>query len=157
MIYGVGKSGRKIVMRLVAGDDMWRCILKAYHEAGFKNAVITTCVGSLKTISFAYAVVDEDDTNPLGMKYHDVIHFEGIGEVVSMNGVICEWKGETVPHFHMTFIDQDGAIHCGHIFDEGNIVFATMEICMEEVEGITIERRLDEVFKVPFLHVIQDK
>ena len=151
MTFGVGKAGRAMILHLAPDDDFFECIIRACKEANFEHAAMTTCIGSLKKINYSYA--ERSNESPFGLAYLTRRTYEGAIQIISIEGVICKGEnGEYLPHFHVCFITDDGETRSGHIFDEGTPVFSTMEICLQEVAEITVDRRMDSYYKVPILY-----
>jgi len=147
---GVGSKGKKMVLRLKPGEELVECLLKAYEENGFKNAIITGCIGSLKKIAYKFAI--KDKTKPLGFRYCDNIQEEGIIEFIGAQGNICrDTEGKLLYHIHAVFVDDTGKVKGGHLIDRSNEVLATMEICLEEIEDIVMIRVMDDMIKAPVL------
>lgn len=55
---------------------------------------------------------------------------------------------------HVIFEDETGKIKGGHLIDRGNVVLATMEILLEEIQDITMRRAMDDMSKAPVLTFI---
>lgn len=150
MDIGVGSKGKKMVLRLKPGEELIECLLEAYERNGFKNAIITSCIGSLRKIAYTFAI--KDTTKPLGFRYCDTIQEEGIIEFIGAQGNICrDTTGKVLYHIHVVFADDTGKVKGGHLINRSNEVLATMEIYLEEIEDIDLMRAMDNMIKAPVL------
>lgn len=79
---------------------------------------------------------------------------EGPLEMLSSQGLIgLDVNGELSVHLHMLVSDRYMRVYGGHFIEGGNIVAATGEIVIHEVENIELNRQFDEqtgfeIFKV---------
>lgn len=65
-------------------------------------------------------------------------------ELIAGQGTICHNDaGEVQIHFHGLFSDK-GFLRGGHFDQPGNIIGTTMEIAIQEVEGVSMTRPFDE-------------
>lgn len=152
MEVSIGRKG-KIIIRLEPGEELIESIFKAYEENGLKNAIIINCIGSLKKITYVFAI--EDSIKPLGFRYCDPIQEEGIFEFLSAQGNICRnTEGKLLHHIHTIFGDSTGKIKGGHLLEKSNIVLATMEIILEEMNDLNMIRAMDDIVKAPVLKLI---
>lgn len=130
---------RKVIITLQPGEDFLGGILDAYQKYELNNAIVTSCIGSLSRICYSFGV---KDSNRLGVKYDQIITREIVQEILCGQGFIArDDEGVIIPHIHVVFADEKGLLHGGHIFDRGNIVAATMEICLEECPDIKLIRK----------------
>ena len=146
----VGSTGKKLVVRLLPGEKLVEGIVEAVQVAQLENAVITACIGSLKKVTYMYAV--SDAASPQGFRYCDPIVVDGIIEFIAAQGFICpDDLGELTVHVHAVFGDETGAIKGGHLLPHGNEVLATMEVYLEEVAGVKMVRKLEKGNFAPVL------
>jgi uncharacterized protein len=139
-----------MLLRLEPGEELIESIFRACKENDFRNAIITNCIGSLSKITYVFAIKDE--TKPLGFRYCDPIQEEGIIEFLGAQGNICrDTEGKLLHHIHAVFGDGTGKIKGGHLIEQSNVVLATMEIMLEEVEDINMMRAMDDLIKAPVL------
>ena len=126
------KLGRVVVLNLKRGDLLLESIRDHVKEAGIKNAVLVTIVGSLsklvyhRPLNFAASAEDEFITVNAPM------------EIGSVKGTVI--NGE--PHFHIVAADLEKT-HVGHL-EEGTEVLYLAEIVLCEIEGLNIQRLKDE-------------
>ena len=147
---GVGSKGKMMLLRLEPGEELIESIFRTCKENDFKNALITNCIGSLSKITYAFAI--KDDTKSLGFCYCDPIEEEGIIELLGAQGNICyDPEGKLRHHLHAVFRDSTGKIKGGHLIERSNIVLATMEIMLEEVDDLNMVRVIDEKCKISVL------
>ena len=64
-------------------------------------------------------------------------------ELIAASGSISRAKGKTEMYIHSAMSDSNRHIFGGHLLEEGNIVYATSEICIEELSRIRISKDPD--------------
>lgn len=134
---------RIIVGRIPKDVDLVTGIKEVCKVHGIKHGYITTMIGSLKTGRFIYAIPDEGAK--LGFKYCEPVNLEGPLEILSSQGFIgVEDSGDLSVHLHVLLSDKDMRVFGGHFIDGGNIVAATAEIAIHEVESAEFHRGFDE-------------
>jgi len=134
---------RIVVGRIPKDIDLITGIKEVCKAHGVKHGYITTMIGSLKTGRFIYAIPSEDAK--LGFKYSEPVDLEGPLEILSSQGFIgVEDSGELSVHLHMLLSDKYMRVFGGHFIDGGNIIAATAEIAIHEVENAEFNRGFDE-------------
>lgn len=128
-----GKNlGRVIVLNLKRGDKLIESITEHLEKEGVRNAVLVSIVGSLRKlvyhrpINFAMSAEDE------------FITVEAPMEIGSVMGTVINGK----PHFHIVASDLEKT-HVGHL-EPGTEILYLAEIVLCEIDGINIDRLLDE-------------
>ena len=137
------KIKRVIVGRIPRGEDLLTGIREICNEYGVKNGYITSLLGSLNTGRFIYAIPDE--AGQIGFVYSNPVDVEGPIELLAGQGLIgTEDSGELSIHLHMLVSDKYMRVFGGHFVEGGNIIAATAEIVIHEIEGAEYQRKFDE-------------
>ena len=124
--------GRWIVIHLFKGEDVLESIAAECKRLNVKNAVITSCIGSLRKASYhRIETLESDATNTY-------ITYEKPTELCSLQGLVID--GE--PHLHASFCDPENC-YGGHV-ELGCEVQYLAEICLIELLGVDLCRRPDE-------------
>lgn len=128
-----GNPGEAIFVALDSGDDVLLSIKEVIKQAGIKNGIIVSGIGSLRKAS--YHIVEEGDgEKSFSDKY---IKKEGWIEIVSMSGVIADSE----PHIHI-LLSMDDKGFGGHL-EEGCIILTLAEIVIVTIDK-EMERRIGE-------------
>ena len=114
------------VIRLKPGEDLRKSIQEYINIRKIKAAWMVTCVGSLTQYKVRFANQSEP-TSGTG-------HFE----IVSLTGTLSE-NGS---HLHIAISDSTGRTIGGHL-TEGNLVYTTAEIVMQESPDYVFRRAKD--------------
>lgn len=129
----VGKDyGRVVVTHLGKGELFLESIQNEIDRLGIKNAVLLSCIGSLRKCVFHIIKTTTDDA------VDEVMTIEEPIEVSAVQGVILDGK----PHFHLVLSDTNRA-YTGHL-EEGCEVQYLMEIAIMEINDLNLERRKDD-------------
>jgi len=135
--------GRVLILNLKRGDYLLESIRDFCAQEGIKNAALVTMLGSLqklvyhRPLSFAMAAEDE------------YITVEKPMEIGAVSGTVINGN----PHFHIIAADPERT-HVGHL-EEGTQILYLAEIVLAEIEGLNIERRIDET-KTGYLIDLED-
>ena len=124
--------GRIVVLNLQRGEKVLETIREQLKEAGIKNAVVLSAIGSLQKAVFRR--VTGFDREPVD----EFVTLEDPIELASLQGVVID--GE--PHFHMVVSDLNQT-YTGHL-EEGTTVVYLSEISLAEIKGLTLKRVKDE-------------
>ncbi len=141
----VKESGIK---RIIAGRipkdvDLITGIKEICREHNIKYGYVPMCIGSLTTARIIYAIPDEK--SPIGFAYCNPVDIQGPLELLYMQGLIgTEDSGEQSVHMHMLVSDKDMRVFGGHTVEGGNIVAATGEIIIHELDEAEFIRQYDE-------------
>lgn len=134
---------RVIVGRIPRGEDLLTAIKEICIEHDIKNGYIPTLLGSLDTGRFIYAIPREDAK--IGFVYSENVDVEGPLELLAGQGLIgTEESGELSIHLHMLVSDKYMRVFGGHFVEGGNIIAATGEIIIHEIENAEYKRKFDE-------------
>lgn len=137
-----GRNGRTIAARLLPGMDMLEGIEFICKQHKVLYGVIACCIGSLSKTAFVLPV--SKASAKIGIAYGDPIDLPGPVELLSGQGVICQSEdGEYLIHFHATVADRNMKLWGGH-FIAGNIVLATIDLVIAEMDGMKLLRRFEE-------------
>jgi len=125
--------GRIVILNLQRGDKLLESIREQLSEAGIKNAVILSAIGSLQKAVFHRVTGMED--SPVD----EYITVEKPLELASLQGVVVDGQ----PHFHMVISDLEQS-YTGHL-EEDTTVLYLVEISLAEIKGIELERVKNEL------------
>lgn len=142
------EGGRVIAGRLRPGTDLLPGLLEACREHGLSSGTFMTVMGSLKQARFVYVLPKAE--SPIGVGYGDPVQLDLPVEVLTAQGTIGVWEDGTPSiHMHALLIDTTGALHGGHMLDEGNPTLATIEFSIRELPDTEVVRRVEEEIKLP--------
>lgn len=101
------------------------------------NGIIVTCIGSLQ---YATMILLQKD-----FKYSRPKRIDGPVELLSAQGTVGLDDGKIGVHLHGIISDPDWRVYGGHFVDDedGNLVFATVEICILVPENISFVKQYD--------------
>lgn len=134
---------RVIAGRIPRGTDLIMGIKEICREYDIRYGYIPMCIGSLISARIIYAVPDEEA--PIGFVYCSPVDIRGPLELLYIQGLIgLEDTGEQSVHVHMLISDKDMKIYGGHTVEGGNIVAATGEIIIHELDEAEFIRQYDE-------------
>ncbi len=137
--FEMSQYGKTVVVNLDRGELMLESIEKALAEAGVKNAVLVSGIGSFSemTIHIVSALTEEP---------HDLfIHKEAPIELGCMQGIVVDGK----PHIHIAAVDPDGTPYVGHL-EPGCKVLYLAELCFLEIKDMELTR-VPNAFGVGFM------
>lgn len=143
---------RIVVGRIPRGVDLITGIKEICNEYDIKCGYIALLIGSLDTGRYIYAIPEKQAQ--IGFAYSEPVDLQGPLEMLSCQGLIgTEDNGELSIHLHMLVSDKYMRVSGGHFVEGGNIVAATGEIVIHEVESLELHRQFDEqtgfnIFKV---------
>ena len=142
MDYAIGSGGRKVIIAMRPGENVIDILMEVFESTGLQNAAITSFLGSMTKIAYAYAIAD--NSRCFGFRYGDTIQLEGLIEIVSGQGMICRNdNNESICHLHAAFCDETGKVMAGHIMPQENICLGTVEVLLEEIDGVNLKRQMD--------------
>ncbi len=137
------KIKRVVTGRIPRGIDLITGIKEICKEFDIKHGYIPMCIGSLITARIIYAVPDENA--PIDFVYCSPVDIPGPLELLYMQGLIgLDDSGEQSLHLHILLSDKDMRVLGGHVIEGGNIVAATAEIVIHELEEAEFIRQFDE-------------
>ncbi len=139
--YASGTPGKLIVARILPGTDL----LTGLEEICIRNDVkhgAVNCFGSFSAAGYMYLVPMDAK---VGAGYGEVIRQEGPIEFLSGTGIITQTdKGITELHFHGTMCDKEGTVFGGHIVKGQCPVLTTVDVVIQEAQGVEMIRKYDE-------------
>lgn len=127
MIHAAGRAGRVHVLRLLPDEDVRTTLAHWCAQLEIEAAAVVSAAGSLSIAVLRYAGQQEPSRTDGDL---EVCSFSG---TLSQNGV----------HLHLTVSDEQGRTIGGHVLN-GCIVRTTLEVVVQEIEGIRFIRRTDE-------------
>lgn len=122
--FEAGQTGRLFAIRLKPNEDMITGIEQACAEAGVKNALVRSAVGSLVDAALGYG---EGETA-------GITTVEGPGiEILSLTGEVRE-DDEGVPRAYLqgTISDSDAKVYGGFFLKGANAICITLELVLQE-------------------------
>lgn len=137
------KVKRVVAGRIPRGVDLITGIKEICKEHDIKHGYIPMCIGSLISARIIYAIPDTN--TPIGFAYSKPADIEGPLELLYAQGLIgLEDTGELSVHVHMLVSDPNMKVFGGHTVEGGNIVAATGEIIIHELDEAEYIRQFDE-------------
>lgn len=134
---------RVIVGRIPRGEDLITGIKQICIENNIKHGYIPMCIGSLISGRIIYAIPDKKAS--IGFVYSEETDIQGPLELLYAQGLIgVEDTGELSIHIHMLVSDNNMRVFGGHTVEGGNIVAATGEIIIHELDEAEFIRQFDE-------------
>lgn len=124
---GLGKS---IIIELDRGEKIIEGICEALEEAGIKNAIVGSAVGSIQKLYY------HRPTDMSAAAVDELICVEKPMEIGSLTGSVIDG----VAHFHVVAADPTD-IYCGHLENDSETMYL-MEVTMVELTGCNLERRV---------------
>lgn len=140
--YAVGKAGKTVAARLLPGTDLLTGIEEICHDNDITYASISTCFGSFQKAVYLFLVPQSQ--SKVGAGYGDVNRVAGPVEFLNGVGVVCQRDGNYDTHFHATMCDKEGKVFGGHMLKGENPVLTTVDVVINEVEGVNMFRKYDE-------------
>ncbi|MBL7964965.1 MAG: DUF296 domain-containing protein [Flavobacteriales bacterium] len=126
MIEARGKTGAVHVLRLTPGEDVRNTLESWIAHNGVQGAVVLGAVGSLRPAMLRFAGHAE------GTLMNEDL------EVCTMSGTLAQ----NGAHLHLIVSDAQGRTMGGHLL-KGSIVRTTLELALQELDGITLDRVSD--------------
>lgn len=149
----VGKIGRVMAARLLPGQDVVESIIALIKSNEIASGTITA-IGSLRSAKVVWAGSMEFGDNPMDVAvFHEM---PGPVELGVSNGVFgTDEDGEVVVHVHGLIMDKDGNMRCGNLLPGSAPVLATVELTIQEFEGLELKPTVDPEWKHKFLHPVK--
>ena len=127
MKQAAGSAGALHVLRLQPGEDVRSTLTAWAKEKAIEAAALVSALGSLTQAHIRYA------------NRADGIMTTGDLEVCSLSGTLSVHG----LHLHLSIGDRDGKMLGGHMLD-GCLVRTTLELVIQEVQGVRMLRSKDE-------------
>jgi len=147
---GMGRVGRVLAVRLLPGQDVVEGIIKLVKANNIKSGTITA-IGSLRTATVVWPKSMDITKDPKDVAvFHKV---EGPVELGFCYGVFGTDEDDEVNiHIHGLIMDKDGNMRCGNLVPGSAPVLATVDMNIQEMDGMELVPTMDEVFMHKFLH-----
>ncbi len=147
--FAEGRTGRVVFVRIKAGADFAKSVKDAFAKSGFLVASVSVAIGSLRKVRFVF--VNKDG------RYASPVEKEGMFELISAGGFLSRVSGEIETHIHFAFADNEGKVYGGHMLEEGNIVYATAEVRIDEIEEVKIAKSFDRETNFKMFKIFRKK
>lgn len=135
------RLGRKLLVRLVPGDEVFASLEGILEGEGIQRAVIVSAIGSFERVAFRDLLTGAD--RPVELSKTNELQPQGPFEVLSLEGNLAPLDGKPTLHLHAMLGTRDGAVIGGHLITAN--VFTTAEIVMASLEGTAVTRVKNEV------------
>jgi len=150
IITAIGRPGRLVVARLLPGQDVVEGIV-AIVKKNQINSCCVTAIGSLRSAKVVWAGSMEFGDNPMDVAVF--YEMEGPVELGSAHGICgTDTDGQVVMHLHAQIMDHEGNMRCGNLIAGSSPVLATVELTIQEFDGVTLKPTMDNGWKHKFLH-----
>ena len=128
-------AGRIVSARLFAGSDLLNGILEIAKKHKIRAGIVHVAFGSLSKTEIRLAERGHDTKS--GGKRSEPKTIEGPISVLCGQGKVGVPKeGEPVIHMHGVVADTKGRVWGGHLFPDENPVYATLEVVIQEIQGL---------------------
>jgi predicted DNA-binding protein with PD1-like motif len=137
-----GKSGRIINARIQAGSDLLQGIVAIACKYQIRAGIVSVCFGSLSKAEIRWE--ERDPEGPRGDRRPSPRCLEGPIVLLCAQGKVgVPRQGEPVIHLHGVMADTTGRVWGGHLFPDENPIFSTMDVVIQEIEGIEFDNIFD--------------
>jgi predicted DNA-binding protein with PD1-like motif len=137
-----GKPGRIINARLLAGSDLLNGIVEIAKKYQVRAGIVSVCFGSLSKAEIRRS--ERTKEGPRGTQRTAPQTLEGPISFLSAQGKVGVPKsGDPVIHMHGVIADTTGKVYGGHLFPDENPTYATMDVVIQEIEGIEFAKIFD--------------
>ena len=147
------EQGRRFIIKIKPGERLRERLGAFARQAGVKNAVVISAVGSVRDASFRgiKAGAKRPITEPR-MHQHEL---PGPLELLGLEGnLISDDSGEIDCHLHVLLGKSSGEVVGGHLFDAE--VFASCEIVLTEMVVEGVERHVSKSAGTPTIYIDED-
>ncbi len=152
IISAIGRPGRLVAARLLPGQDVVAGItaLVKQHQI---TACSVTAIGSLRSAKVVWAGSMEFGDNPMDVAVF--YEMEGPVELGVAYGICgTEADGEILMHLHAQIMDRKGEMRCGNLVAGSAPVLATVDLTLQEFDGVALKATQDRKWKHKFLHPV---
>lgn len=150
-----GRIGRVLAARLLPGQDVVEGIIEIIKASHIHSGTITA-IGSLRGAKVVWAGSMEFGDNPMDVAvFHEMAGPVELG--VSNGSFGTDQDGEVVVHIHGMIMDKDGNMRCGNLLPGSAPVLATVELTIQEFEGLELKPTVDPEWKHKFLHPVKSE
>ena len=146
-------QGRRFIIKIKPGEKLRERLSAFTRQAGIKNAVIISAVGSVSNVHFRgiKAGAKRPITAPR-MQQHQL---NGPLELLGLEGnLISADNGEVDCHLHIILGKSSGEVVGGHLFEAE--VFASCEILLTEMVVQGVERHLSKSAGTPTIFITEE-
>jgi predicted DNA-binding protein with PD1-like motif len=151
--YKEWQQGRRFIIKIRPGEKLRERLITFAREAGVKNAVIVSAVGSVENIH--YRGIKTGAKRPITeprMHQHEV---KGPMELLGLEGnLISDEKGDIDSHLHIMLGKSSGEVIGGHMFEAE--VFASCELLLTEMLVEGIERHASKSGGIPTIFINEE-
>ena len=145
-----GKPGRIISGRLLAGSDLLNGIVELAKKYQVRAGAVSVCFGSLSKTEVRWG--ERDKSGARGSRRSAPKMLEGPISFLSAQGKVgIPRNGEPVIHMHGVLADTEGHVWGGHLYPGENPTYATMDVVIQEIEGIEFAKMADPTTKEELL------
>jgi uncharacterized protein len=116
------RSGNKLIIRLVAGEDVHSSLLSICREHGVHGAFAISGIGMLSDPELGFFVRDGQ---------YERQRFPGRHELLNLSGNLSLRDGELMAHLHALLAHEDYSVFGGHLFEAK--VGLTLEVLLQIV------------------------
>jgi hypothetical protein len=121
--------GKVLVISLSAGDKMLESIRQAVRDAGIRDGVVLSGIGTLSNVHYHRVSTLTPDPVDEFLKRTEPM------EVASIDGVIADYQ----PHLHFTFSDLQNTV-AGHLEEDCTVLYLA-EVVIAEVKDLKLIRQ----------------
>lgn len=155
--YLAGQLGRVIAASLSPGSSLTDSLIDIVDDAGIETGIILSLIGTVDEV----VLRNPRDTTTLPIKAEhefasevDTTILQRKMEIVSVEGNIVKYHGDTFLNLHGVFSEAGGILRGGHIFRA--TIWSQGEIFIQEIVGMKVVRYLDqEVTGLPQFRLIK--
>ncbi|MGN0837580.1 MAG: PPC domain-containing DNA-binding protein [Pyramidobacter sp.] len=149
------RAGRVVLARIRRDTDLVSGIIDVCRKSGFRMSIVEVAIGSLRQATFCWA--RPADTKR-GSERTPLVTIPGPIEFISGNGFVSlQDPDNPVYHFHAVFCDGEGKVEGGHFFAGGNPVHSTMDVVIQELLDVRMDKKYDEEIDIEIPIASQDK
>ncbi|MAF06233.1 MAG: hypothetical protein CL389_00055 [Acidiferrobacteraceae bacterium] len=148
----IGKVGRVLAVRLLPGQDVIEGCIELIKANDLRSGTVTA-IGSLRAAKIVWAKTMDFGDDPMDAAVF--YEMQGPVEMGVAHGVFgTDEDGQVVMHIHALIMDKEGNMRCGNLMPGSAPVFATVEVTIQEFEGLELKPTLDPEWKHKFLHPV---
>ena len=148
------KTGRVVAARLLPGQDVVEAVLGLAEEHKIVSGRVWA-IGSLARATVVYPNSMEFGEDPMSVAvFHKMEGPVELGFGYGVFGPDKEGPDENGPslHLHGLIMDKDGNMRTGNLVPGSAPVLATVELTLEEYQGLELRAVFDQEWKHKFLH-----
>lgn len=155
--YVTGRLGRVIVATMEPGTSLTDEIIAITDDAGIETGIVLSFIGTVSEVRLRNP--RDTTTLPIGAEHEfakevDTAVLERKMEIVSIEGNIVKYNGETFLNLHGLFSDTGGGVRGGHIFRA--TIWSQAEVFIQEIVGARVIRVDDDFTGLPQFKLIQE-